>query len=145
MLEFLKKLFQSQPKVTRLDVTKRFQLVSRVGQGSMSKVWRAIDDPIVRNPLAIADARSIDMKDLIVAERRFPHRVGQTYRAAWNAAHQWFWFPRMTRDEALVFKVYDSETDGRARFVPHTSFEDPATPADAPPRHSIEIRTIAFF
>lgn len=43
MLEFLKKLFQSQPKVTRLDVTKRFQLVSRVGQGSMSKVWRAID------------------------------------------------------------------------------------------------------
>lgn len=109
------------------------------------QVWRAIKLPIVRNPLAIADARSVAMKDLIVAERRFPHRVGQTYRAAWNPAHQWFYFPRMTRDEALVFKVYDSETDGRARFVPHTSFDDPATPADAPPRQSIEIRTIAFF
>ena len=109
------------------------------------QVWRAIDNPIVRNPLSIADARSVDMKDLIIAERRFPHRIGQTYRAAYNAAHQWYWFPRMTRDEALVFKVYDSDADGRARFVPHTSFEDPATPADAPPRHSIEIRTIAFF
>ena len=109
------------------------------------QVWRAIDNPIVRNPLSIADARSVDMKDLIVAERRFPNRIGQTYRAAYNAAHQWYWFPRMTRDEALVFKVYDSDADGRARFVPHTSFEDPATPADAPPRHSIEIRTIAFF
>jgi serine/threonine protein kinase len=43
MLNFLKKLFQSKPKVTKLDITKRFQLVSRVGQGSMSKVWRAID------------------------------------------------------------------------------------------------------
>ena len=34
-------------------------------------------------------------------------------------------FPRMRRDEALVFKVFDSATDGRARFTPHTSFEDP--------------------
>ena len=43
MLAFLKKLLQSKPKVKKLDITKRFQLVSRVGQGSMSKVWRAID------------------------------------------------------------------------------------------------------
>ena len=36
-------------------------------------------------------------------------------------------------DEALVFKVYDSEKDGRARFTPHTSFDDPTTPPGAPP------------
>jgi hypothetical protein len=47
--------------------------------------------------------------------------------------------------EALVFKVYDSERDGRARFTPHTSFEDPSTPPGAPPRQSIEVRTLAFF
>jgi len=51
----------------------------------------------------------------------------------------------MRRDEALVFKVYDSETDGRARFTAHTSFNDPTTPPDAPPRQSIEVRTLAFF
>jgi len=51
----------------------------------------------------------------------------------------------MKRDEAIVFKVYDSEKDGRARFTPHTSFEDPATPPGAAPRQSIEARTLAFF
>jgi hypothetical protein len=51
----------------------------------------------------------------------------------------------MRRDEALVFKVYDSQQDGRARFTAHTSFVDPTSPADAPPRQSIEARTLAFF
>ena len=43
MFDFLKKLLQPKPKVVKLDINRRFQLVSRVGQGSMSKVWRAID------------------------------------------------------------------------------------------------------
>ena len=51
----------------------------------------------------------------------------------------------MRRDEALVFKVYDSAKDGRARFTPHTAFEDPATPRGAVPRQSIEARALAFF
>ena len=51
----------------------------------------------------------------------------------------------MTPDQAILLKTYDSETDGRARFIGHSAFEDPTTPADAPMRESIEIRTIAFF
>jgi hypothetical protein len=51
----------------------------------------------------------------------------------------------MKRNEAIIFKVYDSETDGRARFTPHTSFEDPTTPKGAMPRESIEVRALAFF
>jgi hypothetical protein len=35
-------------------------------------------------------------------------------------------------------------TDGRARFLAHTSFTDPTTPPDAPPRESIELRTLVF-
>jgi len=109
------------------------------------QAWRAINRPIQSNPLAIADALSVAPGDLLVAERRYPHRVGQTYRLKYNSAHRWFYFPEMRRDEALVFKVFDSEKDGRARFTPHTSFEDPATPPGAPPRQSIEARTLAFF
>ena len=115
------------------------------GRFAIIQVWRAINQPIVSNPLAIADARSIAPGDLLVAERRYPHRVGQTYRLKYSSAHRWFYFPRMRREEALVFKVFDSATDGRARFTPHTSFEDPATPPDAWPRQSIEARTLAFF
>ena len=109
------------------------------------QVWRAINQPIRANPLALADARSVAPEDLLISERRYPDRVGQTYRLKYNAAHRWFYFPQLARDEAIVFKVYDSATDGRARFTPHTSFADPATPAGAPPRQSIEARTLAFF
>lgn len=108
------------------------------------QLWRPLQT-IARNPLAIADARSIAPRDLIVAERRYPHRVGETYRLRHNPAHQWYQFPGMTPEETIVFKVYDSVTDGRARFTPHTSFEDPTTPPDAPPRESIEVRLFAFF
>jgi hypothetical protein len=109
------------------------------------QVWRAINQPIRANPLAMADAKSIDMEDLMVAERRYPHRVGQTYRLRYSPNHRWFYFPEMNRDEAIVFKVYDSEKDGRARFTPHTSFKDPTSPPDAWPRQSIEVRAFAFF
>lgn len=109
------------------------------------QVWRAIAEPIARDPLAIADARSLAPGDLIPAERRYPHRVGEIYYLRYNPAHRWFYFPRMQRDEALVFKTYESARDGRARFSAHTAFADPAAPPDAPPRRSIEARTFAFF
>jgi len=113
------------------------------------QVWRAAyadaAEPIRSNPLAMADARSVAPEDLLIAERRYPNRVGQTYRLKYSPRHRWFYFPEMRRDEALVFKVYDSAKDGRARFTPHTSFDDPATPPGAPPRQSIEARALAFF
>jgi hypothetical protein len=109
------------------------------------QAWRSIAHPIVKNPLAIADARTLAAEDLHVSERRYPDRIGQTYRLSYNPAHQWYYFAEMRRDEALVFKVYDSKKDGRARFVPHTSFDNPLAPAGALPRRSIEIRTLAFF
>jgi hypothetical protein len=109
------------------------------------QVWRPIHRPAERNPLAIADARSVAPGDLIASERRYPNRVGEIYRVSYNPAHAWFYFPRMRPCEAVVFKVYDSETDGRARFTAHTAFHDPTTPPDAPPRESIESRALAFF
>lgn len=119
------------------------QLLSR--RFAIIQAWRSIAHPIVKNPLTIADARTVAAEDLHVSERRYPDRVGQTYRLSYNPAHQWYYFPEMRRDEALVFKVFDSKKDGRARFVPHTSFDNPLAPADALPRRSIEIRTLAFF
>ena len=109
------------------------------------QVWRPIVDPLQSNPLAMADARSVEPADLLIAERRYPHRIGQTYRLKYRPSHRWFYFPRMRRDEAIVFKVFDSQKDGRARFTPHTSFDDPATPPGAPPRQSIEARALVFF
>lgn len=109
------------------------------------QVWRPIRHPVETHPLAICDARSVLPSDFVISERRYPGRVGQTYAIKYNPDHQWYWFPRMRRDEALVFKVYDSLKDGRARWTAHTAFDDPTTPPNARPRESIEIRTLAFF
>jgi hypothetical protein len=109
------------------------------------QVWRPIRYPVETHPLAICDARSVAPQDLVISERRYPDRIGQTYVIAYSPAHMWYWFPRMARNEALVFKVYDSVKDGRARFSAHTAFDDPTSPPDARPRESIEIRTFAFF
>ena len=109
------------------------------------QVWRPIRYPVETHPLAIADARSVSFDDFIISERRYPDRIGQTYAVAYNPKHKWFWFPRQERNEALVFKVYDSAKDGRARWTAHTAFDDPTTPPNARPRESIEIRTLAFF
>jgi len=109
------------------------------------QVWRPIRRPVESWPLAIADAQTISPENLVVTERRYPDRIGQTYAITYNPAHRWYWFPLMRRDEALVFKVYDSLKDGRARWTAHTAFNDPTSPPNARPRESIEIRTFAFF
>ncbi len=109
------------------------------------QVWRPIRLPVESFPLAICDARSVSTDDLVISERRYQHRVGQTYAVTYNPDHNWFWFPRMRREEAIVFKVFDSEKDGRARWTAHTAFVDPTSPPNARPRESIEIRTLAFF
>ena len=81
-------------------LSKRFTIV---------QVWRAIRNPIAADPLTMCDARFFRMDDFLTAERRYPDRVGETYRMIYSSSHQWYYFPRMHRDEALVFKVYDSD------------------------------------
>jgi hypothetical protein len=115
------------------------------GRFAIVQVWRPIRRPVETWPLAICDARSLEERDLVVTERRYPGRIGQTFAIHYNPAQSWYWFPRMRRDEALVFKVYESLRDGRARWTAHTAFDDPNSPPDARPRESIEIRTLAFF
>lgn len=115
------------------------------GRFAIIQVWRPIRYPVETFPLALCDAKTIAPNDLIVTERRHPNRIGQTYSIGYNPNHQWFWYPLQRREEAIVFKVYDSLTDGRARWSAHTAFADPTTPPNARPRESIEIRTLAFF
>jgi hypothetical protein len=115
------------------------------GRFAVVQVWRPICSPVQREPLAIADARSIGTKELFPSSRVYPDRVGEVYHCAFNPEHRWYYFPNMQRNEAVVFKTFDSSRDGRARWTAHTAFDDPNSPEDAPPRESIEMRTLAFF
>ncbi len=109
------------------------------------QVWRPIRGAVMIDPLGICDGRSIPQKGFIKVERRYQYRTGEVYHIAHDPAHKWYYFPQMTRNEALIFKVFDSDASKPSRFTAHSAFDDPNTPADAPPRESIETRTFAFW
>lgn len=113
-------------------------------RAAIINVWRPIGRPALDWPLALADAGSIARQDLIRSELRFQHRTGEIYGLAHSPEQRWYYVSALRPDETLLIKCWDSD-EGVARFAPHTAFEDPTTPAGAPPRESIEFRTIAFF
>jgi hypothetical protein len=114
------------------------------GRVQVINVWRPIRGPLRDAPLAMADGRTVEPGDLVASDLIYPNRSGETYSVKYNPNHRWYYIPEMRADEALLLKCYDSATDGRTRFGPHTAFIDPTTPADAAPRESIELRTLVF-
>jgi hypothetical protein len=108
-------------------------------------VWKPLYRRVEELPLAMIDARSQDEADLLRMELRYRERTGEIYVMRHSPRHRWHYFPQMPADQALLLKTYDSMTDGRARFMGHSAFEDPTSPPDAPKRESIEVRTMAFF
>ena len=100
------------------------------GRVQIINLWRPIRGPLRDAPLAVCDARS-------VAPAIWCRRIwciatgsGRPTRSPTIPAHRWFYVPEMQPDEALLLKCFDSATDGRARFMPHTAFDDPTAPAD---------------
>jgi hypothetical protein len=108
-------------------------------------VWRSIRGPVLDAPLAVCDASSVDATDLVVGEVRYPKRNGEIYLLTHSMRHRWSHFSAMDRHEALLFKQYDSQVSGVARFTPHAAFLHPNAPADTPPRESIEVRCLVIY
>lgn len=91
------------------------------------------------------DARSLAFDDLVASDLVYRDKVGETYSVKPNPEHRWYYYPHLLPEEALLLKIYDSREDAQTRLGAHTAFDDPCTPADAPPRQSIELRCLLFF
>ena len=115
------------------------------GRVAFYNVWKPLYEPVEELPLAMVDAASDSDDDMLIMALKYRERTGEIYVMRHNPAHRWIYFSHMQPSEALLLKTYDSETDGRARFMGHSAFEDPTTPANAKKRESIEVRTMAFF
>ena len=107
--------------------------------------WKPLKRAVEEKPLAVCDVTSAKQDDMVKMLLRYRERTGEIFVMRHSNTHRWWYFPKMTPDNVLLLKTYESETDGRARFLGHSAFDDPATPADAPMRESIEMRTMAFF
>ena len=138
-------------KLEILEAAGRSDLADR--RVAFVNLWRPIVGPVQDNPLALCAESSVARKDLMQTDIGHvgdvdldtPRHTGQIYSVRHNPAHQWFYLSDMRPDEFLLLKCYDSRTDGRARFLPHTGFRNPACPPEFVPRESIEARTLVVF
>lgn len=113
------------------------------GRVQVINLWRPICRPVNDAPLAICDARSVAARNLVPTDLVYADRIGEIYSVTYDPTHQWFYLNGMRPEEAILIKCFDSRLD-RARFAPHTAFIHETAPANAPPRESIELRTLVF-
>lgn len=123
----------------------------------LTSVWRVFSPPPQDWPLAVCDYTSVGPDDGLDNRLYFVDKIPADLYAEMppdapgtsgfefhhSPAHQWWYFPDMTRDEVLFFKFNDSDHT-RAWRVPHSAFRDTTARATRP-RHSVEFRTIAYF
>jgi hypothetical protein len=108
-------------------------------------IWKPIHNKVEERPLTMCDVTSSPDTDFAKLTLHYRDRTGENYVMKHSTSHKWWYFPGMTTEQVILLKTYESETDGRARFVGHTAFVDPTSPPDAPVRESVEIRTMAFY
>lgn len=106
--------------------------------------WQPFDNPVQQNPLALLDAETIRVGDIVDYEYGGNGKKSKSSMPVYRDDHQFYYYSDMTLDEVLLIKQLDSR-EGRAPVSPHTSFVDPDSPVDAPPRRSIEVRMMAVF
>ncbi len=139
------------------DYTVRQQAIEVLGKEEAEKwlagrymlinVWRPIR--VVRSaPFAVCDASTVAAADLCDSEVRGglgdPNRPTlYGHAVAFSEQQRWYYVPEMRPDEVLAFKLYDSNPDA-VQWTAHSAFTHPGIPDDAPPRESIELRTISF-
>lgn len=112
---------------------------------AINNVWRPIAGPLLRSPLVLCNSQTLDYDNLLPSDLRYPDRTGETYAVTYNPNQRWYYFPKMQPDEAILISCYNSSRQRAARFSAHGAFDDPSTPENAPPRESIEVRTLVFF
>ena len=120
-------------------------LLKEGGRIVQLNVWRAINGPVKRSPLAFADALSIPKNDLVETDQIFSNRTGEIYHIAYSKKHRWHWASNMKNDEVLLLKGWDSINNARVKYTPHGAFELPNQLHSDPPRESIEARVFLIF
>ena len=129
-------------RLSQLDSTKAHKKFSDF---AFYNIWQPLREPVVDTPLALVSHNSVDMQDLIEISLIYENRTGKILGIKHNPNHQWAFFSHMKCSEIIMIKCFDSRKHVKAKFSIHAAFQNIFTSFVAPPRRSIEVRTIAFF
>ena len=120
------------------------------GRFLIVNVWRNADPsclPIVQDPLAVCDPRSVPNESLVNYEIRcsndlslFEYHISGGKSDDDCKNHKWYYYSNMSVNECLMWISYDK--DGKFLSVPHTAFSLPTEASRE--RKSIEARLFVF-
>lgn len=106
--------------------------------------WQPFDHPVERNPLAVVDASTVKPEYVLDYHYTGYGQKGKSAMPVRDADHRFYYVSNMQTDELLLLKQQETRR-GLSKVCPHTSFDDPTSAPDAPPRRSIEVRMIGVF
>ena len=116
---------------------------------SVFNLWRRFDEDGLDAPFAVCDSSTVSEQELIPTDL-FNYLDGEKgftveiYQSSFNDQHQWYYYPKMKKDEVLMFKTFDSL---EKPFLPtlHSAFDEHSLRKGVSPRESIEVRAICLF
>jgi hypothetical protein len=114
-------------------VKRRYQIIN---------VWRPIE-AILKDPIAVADAKTVPDADLVEADMTENDFPGKQWVVRHNPRHRWYYKHRMTTRDVLLIKCFDSDTSVARRAL-HSAIEDPVY-REEQSRQSIEVRCIVLY
>ena len=110
---------------------------------SVYNLWRRFDKDSLDAPFAVCDSSTVSESELIPTDL-FNYLDGddgftvEIYQSSFNDNHQWYYYPKMQKDEVLMFKTFDSL---EKPFLPtlHSAFDDISVTETVSPRESLSL------
>ena len=95
------------------------RVLSGASIARICNVWRPLVGPVYDCPLTAADFRSLDEERDFGETLPAPpsYRTGESQMVRYHPEQRWYYFSKMTTDECLVLKCFDSGTGVR---TPHS-------------------------
>ncbi|KAJ5081638.1 hypothetical protein NUU61_009902 [Penicillium alfredii] len=114
------------------------------GRVRVVNIWRPIADVVEDVPLALCDARTITLDDMLETDHVRKHYLGATMYAMAREKYRWYYLHRQRKDEVTLLKMFDSDPEVEGKCCPHASFRHSNVPENVIPRESIEVRALIF-
>jgi hypothetical protein len=114
------------------------------GRVRIVKAWRPIET-VYQEPFALLDCRT-----MIIERDTVPLRIITTdmiynvFAGVYHEDHKWYYLKEQAPTEVILFKVFDSCEDVRARSCLHSAFQDCNPTPGLPLRKSIEVVAIVL-
>lgn len=79
-----------------------------------SSIWRPIIDVVEDQPLALCDARSVELSDLVEADHVRKQYSGANFYAKASRRYRWHYLKHQRKEEVTLLKMFDSDPDVEA-------------------------------